>query len=177
MISIHSSHTGRDRLRKDCSRFRIFQSTLPIREETENYGALWNEEPISIHSSHTGRDAEAMNTTLVDDFNPLFPYGKRRKHYPEQRRRDNFNPLFPYGKRPWVCAWLTSCWVFQSTLPIREETLPEHRRRWPAAISIHSSHTGRDSQLRLVQKICVGFQSTLPTRGETDKTPTLRPDL
>ena len=145
MISIHSSHTGRDRLRKDCSRFRIFQSTLPIREETENYGALWNEEPISIHSSHTGRDAEAMNTTLVDDFNPLFPYGKR----PCQNTGGD-------GQQR-----------FQSTLPIREET---HSCGWYKRFVLDfnplSPHGERPIH-RLLRKQERKFQSTLPTRGET----------
>ena len=78
-ISIHSSHTGRDkRLRKRLGLSELFQSTLPIREETDpNYKPFTEDEfqstlpireetcnqrqknsrlPISIHSSHTGRD-------------------------------------------------------------------------------------------------------------------------
>ena len=58
-ISIHSSHTGRDDL---------------------SGGDLCGRKPdISIHSSHTGRDPFSFRSRQRRfDFNPLFPYGKRR---------------------------------------------------------------------------------------------------
>ena len=102
---------------------KTFQSTLPIREETfrPNNKDRWV--TISIHSSHTGRDAP-----------PLQPTG----------RSGDFNPLFPYGKRLSMSAMRTVSLVFQSTLPIREETIPP----------------------RPEYHLC-RFQSTLPIREET----------
>ena len=77
------------------------QSTLPIREETHGLYDLWELHGISIHSSHTGRDCLGpQGFDGADDFNPLFPYGKRLR-------------------RQWS---LTRHRRFQSTLPIREET-------------------------------------------------------
>ena len=146
VISIHSSHTGRDhghqRNRPDLRDFNplfpygkrpassnvtpfpsnfnplfpygkrhassiadvilgLFQSTLPIREETAACGFRVSAQKISIHSSHTGRDSLVPDFVhTITDFNPLFPYGKRRS--------------------PWAHAPPNSS--FQSTLPIREET-------------------------------------------------------
>ena len=80
----------------------IFQSTLPIREETCVIASVCLSTGISIHSSHTGRDPSVRGVvTASKDFNPLFPYGKRRFGPPNQ------------------CLG----GLFQSTLPIREETL------------------------------------------------------
>ena len=77
-ISIHSSHTGRDRAGIACHvARRKFQSTLPIREETKFVEAIDN------------------NT----NFNPLFPYGKRPSCKVFVKQNFYFNPLFPYGKR------------------------------------------------------------------------------
>ena len=79
-ISIHSSHTGRDAFRSSAIIwYSLFQSTLPIREETVR------QHPVKGACKH---------------FNPLFPYGKRRSrsHSPPAPSR-YFNPLFPYGKR------------------------------------------------------------------------------
>ena len=57
IISIHSSHTGRDQQRRQAAALIAkFQSTLPIREETEALHRDRGNPVISIHSSHTGRD-------------------------------------------------------------------------------------------------------------------------
>ena len=80
----------------------LFQSTLPIREETN-----------STTSTAWG----------WEDFNPLFPYGKR-----------------PRGQHPNSLANL-----FQSTLPTRGETILSYRSILARMISIHSPHTGRDA--------------------------------
>ena len=57
VISIHSSHTGRDVILLQAAETSTkFQSTLPIREETIAREILDSMYVISIHSSHTGRD-------------------------------------------------------------------------------------------------------------------------
>ena len=191
-ISIHSSHTGRD---------------APA-------GYRWPGLIISIHSSHTGRDRGQLGLPRHGAyFNPLFPYGKRpdggRAQGPGREisihsshtGRDgrlqvvksdlgNFNPLFPYGKRPPRPAARREQPEFQSTLPIREETSASAAFLRRGAISIHSSHTGRDVQVaqkgggRFLyfnplfpygkRRLGSGetpckklFQSTLPIREET----------
>ena len=125
---------------------------------------------ISIHSSHTGRDHCPKETGSAGrHFNPLFPYGKRPVGAERRRKSSYFNPLFPYGKRlcnpgvggcqrrisihsshtgrdlTYIMARSRPNAIFQSTLPIREETGETRRVQPPAAISIHSSHTGRDN--------------------------------
>ena len=124
---------------------------------------------ISIHSSHTGRDVRRRDhRRYAGDFNPLFPYGKRRRFLPDTQQctkisihsshtgrderfrrtstgRRNFNPLFPYGKRLW------------------EPT----EASFHVTISIHSSHTGRDFLDRRKAFLQLRFQSTLPIREET----------
>ena len=122
-ISIHSSHTGRDE--KICD------------------GR--SDQAISIHSSHTGRDVPAgCCTTVAVDFNPLFPYGKRRRVNNQMAVTRHFNPLFPYGKRRVCTNHFNQFYRFQSTLPIREETIAAGGTSIASVISIHSSHTGRD---------------------------------
>ena len=147
-ISIHSSHTGRD-YRKHWR------------------GQYWQ---ISIHSSHTGRDPPAeRRKTPKKYFNPLFPYGKRRGRTGPARGRRNFNPLFPYGKRPSVAATASRTDLFQSTLPIREETWWNRPPPTGRRISIHSSHTGRDRQGQRGQKGAHHFNPLFPygkRRGE-----------
>ena len=100
-ISIHSSHTGRDlRWMVPLSLKSAFQSTLPIREETAIAAVFGNWQSISIHSSHTGRDGPVLSLyPCPGHFNPLFPYGKRRGGADQAGQPSNFNPLFPYGKR------------------------------------------------------------------------------
>ena len=101
---------------------------------------------ISIHSSHTGRDIPLfLHHTPYLHFNPLFPYGKRHSAPMYIILQRNFNPLFPYGKRH-----------------VRSAMLLQRR-----AISIHSSHTGRDLMILIISRLRRTFQSTLPIREET----------
>ena len=125
-ISIHSSHTGRDysgRLTGQPS--RNFNPLFPYGKRPPDPACRDCPARISIHSSHTGRDAAGgLGESAARHFNPLFPYGKRPGfHCRPCRRRRNFNPLFPYGKRRYT------------------RTL----RGLVIEISIHSSHTGRDT--------------------------------
>ncbi len=147
-ISIHSSHTGRDSLVSTRAAGPVFQSTLPIREETHFPPFPGRFCWISIHSSHTGRDPSAPRPAYrTRYFNPLFPYGKRRLSKRQfSAPTQNFNPLFPYGKRPYLMDL-----VYVQT------------------ISIHSSHTGRDISIRSQWIPLTLFQSTLPIREETSR--------
>ena len=164
-ISIHSSHTGRDRLYElRVPSSPLFQSTLPIREETRLLPEQDYDQRISIHSSHTGRDMlpSPIGGTQCD-FNPLFPYGKRRERQLAQQQERIFQSTLPireetwFGSSPWAHAP-----PFQSTLPIREETGRPPRVIALGTISIHSSHTGRDSRAALGDSVCHHFNPLFP---------------
>ena len=132
-----------------------FQSTLPIREETPARMAR----TISVLFQST---LPIREETPVPISTPT--------------RAANFNPLFPYGKRPTDHGRGGAAGKFQSTLPIREETLPPrsgHRAGFD--ISIHSSHTGRDSSSVSLGYPQMLFQSTLPIREETARQPEPHP--
>ena len=125
-VSIHSSHTGRDKRSFPATRAR--RSFNPLFPYGKRPAAVQGRAVryVSIHSSHTGRDS-------CDDVS--------------RSSRRSFNPLFPYGKRPSAFLRRFVCQQFQSTLPIREETGMEIRRNPITGVSIHSSHTGRDVRL------------------------------
>ena len=146
-ISIHSSHTGRDLI--VVMVMVVFQiSILSSHTGRDAAGVECAQRPlwISIHSSHTGRDpCRPGSLQAAGDFNPLFPYGKRLGFRLAYLSGKDFNPLFPYGKRPRRPSGYFQAPRFQSTLPIREETLRRHSSVQRLAISIHSSHTGRDT--------------------------------
>ena len=101
-ISIHSSHTGRDLDRaQPVIPSQRFQSTLPIREETEELGisprTVQFQSTLPIREETPPRPEGGGGRCY---FNPLFPYGKRRQSNGQRPTpRENFNPLFPYGKR------------------------------------------------------------------------------
>ena len=101
-----------------------FQSTLPIREETRDADAAPDKVQISIHSSHTGRDGGAAGKDVGSaDFNPLFPYGKRLNKIEIILERIIFQSTLPIREETrlrWIIS--TAALIFQSTLPIREET-------------------------------------------------------
>ena len=128
--------------------------------------------PISIHAPRTGSDGPPGRTTaLRSDFNPRSPHGERR--------------CVPIKRRQAI--------TFQSTLPARGATLPHPRHtklhphfnpRSPhgerrgrgdldavfIVISIHAPRTGSDVAFLRFGHVEV-FQSTLPARGATTRTP------
>jgi len=63
--------------------------------------------------------------------------------------------------------------LFQSTLPMRGETLIFGYNMATIIISIHSPHAGRDILTIAHIAITGQFQSTLPMRGETKLIPAL----
>ena len=85
------------------------------------------------------------------NFNPLAPRGARPTTNEKYAPTDDFNPLAPCGARrgQWTRPWRM------------------------LRISIHSPLAGRDPCLRLKMHGITIFQSTRPSRGETD-TPTFQ---
>ena len=101
------------------------------------------------------------------NFNPRFPWGKRRtssqgiricitisihasRGGSDRNRRtrtapcNNFNPRFPWGKRPLTQIQNRPSWKFQSTLPVGEATLAALWLLHNKSISIHASRGGSD---------------------------------
>ena len=74
----------------------------------------------------------------------------------------NFNPLFPYGKRHFAGLAGQHLGPFQSTLPIREETVSGSVHGHLPPISIHSSHTGRDLDYMLIIIHLCNFNPLFP---------------
>ena len=101
------------------------------------------------------------------NFNPLFPYGKRRDIFVCPPQIENFNPLFPYGKRH--SCQRTKRWreYFNPLFPYGKRLFPSSTSLIFRRISIHSSHTGRDWRFAVFCSRPVSFQSTLPIREET----------
>ena len=147
LISIHSSHTGRDGgLSAAHGHGQISIHSSHTGRDYYRVKYLSSKISISIHSSHTGRDIVCLRIRFCSY---------------------HFNPLFPYGKRPVYPLDAVAPVVFQSTLPIREETQVPFAYRYLLSISIHSSHTGRDPCKPPRMISLTQFQSTLPIREET----------
>ena len=151
-------------IRKACF---IFQSTLPMRGETQvgNDAAILlaisihsphagrdvvvacQEDPvsISIHSPHAGRDKPVIFINGINGISIHSPHAGRDDCKPDDVNRPiYFNPLSPCGERPDSTDWLQRCLIFQSTLPMRGETDLLVFRLECGDISIHSPHAGRD---------------------------------
>ena len=169
VISIHSSHTGRDAVRDGRQdRPQHFNPLFPYGKRQECQSQRRQIHDFNPLFPYGKRPLFRLKKEGVQQhFNPLFPYGKRRVQafngaqgagisiHSSHTGRDfpapwgihstfYFNPLFPYGKRHGQFVPKGQNLLFQSTLPIREETrglvLPARAQ----GISIHSSHTGRD---------------------------------
>ena len=134
-----------------------------------------------------------LRTIPQSNFNPLSPCGERRRgrsdyirferisiHSPHAGRDFNLCALIyrtgqisihsPHAGRDLMMMGILSFKIvsFQSTLPMRGETISNDRINKEIYISIHSPHAGRDLPVRVRTAAALSvFQSTLPMRGET----------
>ncbi len=101
-----------------------FQSTLPSREETSSLLSVLIGLQISIHSSLAGRDClPGFSVSVFNDFNPLFPRGKRLKLYLSFEEYGKISIHSSLAGRDIILRRLfLRLRQFQSTLPSREET-------------------------------------------------------
>ena len=145
---------------------------------------------ISIHSPHAGRDKKNLTAIKrICNFNPLSPCGERLMAVACENFCGNFNPLSPCGERlgersgthkltiisihsphagrdmqltavrKWTMIFQSTLpmrgetmkdtnimfgLIFQSTLPMRGETQCGGEQYTSLDISIHSPHAGRD---------------------------------
>ena len=168
LISIHSPHAGRDFLRFSMTDMNsIFQSTLPMRGETletvletimfvfqstlpmrgetprirDSRQCCQNFNPLSPCGE---RRHTAYQLYQGCYFNPLSPCGERHPISFSSAVPVHFNPLSPCGERPYRFIYPAISATFQSTLPMRGETVAGALRSLHDHISIHSPHAGRD---------------------------------
>ena len=169
-ISIHASRGGSDLLWQITAIPAIlFQSTLPVGEATTS-------------TCRCGR--------CRSNFNPRFPWGKRREQGVRPRNLQHFNPRFPWGKRPHeqnggchLCAYFNPRFPwgkrpvgmvldmlteqFQSTLPVGEATGVGNLKIIAIVISIHASRGGSDCRVR-AELFCLIGISIHASRGGSD---------
>ncbi len=123
-ISIHSPRAGRDTNSWKSSNIRPFQSTRPVRGETKTHKYLHRAVYISIHSPRAGRDR------MVD----------------RQIRSLIISIHSPRAGRDWIHLLSVSIpMIFQSTRPVRGETVDPAFFKVDIIISIHSPRAGRDT--------------------------------
>ena len=147
-ISIHSPRAGRDRMYFEARFISIrFQSTLPVRGETRRC---------------------AKNQGCLEYFNPLSPCGERHLILHLTFGVAPISIHSPRAGRDHSCHGASHSFKrFQSTLPVRGETLRLARFTAGRTISIHSPRAGRDLIVYIQTINPCPFQSTLPVRGET----------
>ena len=100
VISIHSSHTGRDTAAEAAGPLRAISIHSSQTGRDIDRDKLLEDMPISIHSSHTGRDDYLL--VLIDAAEiSIHSSHTGRDRFPPLALGPpgNFNPLFPYGKR------------------------------------------------------------------------------
>ena len=148
-ISIHSPHTGRDRLvNAPIVSPSLFQSTLPAWGETILRPVSWSAADISIHSPRMGRDYCEMHVAgVTHKFQSTLPAWGETILDKYEATKSIFQSTLPaWGETVWmryVRPWLE----FQSTLPAWGETQARDRCQAWDAISIHSPRMGRDETI------------------------------
>ncbi len=129
-----------------CCSVRLFQSTLPIREET--LSASLTATPSRFQSTLPIRE-ETRGAGMGQQHNGISIHsshtGRDGKCRGQTRCSHYFNPLFPYGKRPALRRRLLG----DGLISIHSSHTGRDRisacfGTCPNSISIHSSHTGRD---------------------------------
>ena len=168
-ISIHSSHTGRDILHK-CKIVNrlLFQSTLPIREETVAGEA---KHPSAAFQSTLPIREETLRQrqrpSVAHDFNPLFPYGKRHQYLSPEALEDGISIHSSHTGRDRHLRRRERADRISIHSSHTGRDGKFHGVCRDGRISIHSSHTGRDGAGPQETRLPLGFQSTLPIREET----------
>ena len=146
----------------------IFQSTLPMRGETQFQMAAQTPHSISIHSPHAGRDRVFHLVPAVGLISIHSPHAGRDLHLVRDqhigqisihsphagrdlpslifRRRKRISIHSPHAGRDLASFERSPAVKFQSTLPMRGETSLRRGFCMRLSISIHSPHAGRDSK-------------------------------
>ena len=126
-----------------------FQPTPPVGAETRQQpGPGPGRYAISTHSARGGGDLGTdRHHKARTDFNPLRPWGRRRKPTPRTA---------PPG-------------IFQPTPPVGAETRSPSHALWPCPISTHSARGGGDPKCWTTSPPRAEFQPTPPVGAETGR--------
>ena len=149
-ISIHAPRAGSDEnALKNWSTLSSFQSTLPVRGATSKEDKQKMETTISIHAPRAGSDLTGMSD-------------------PEKWIR--FQSTLPVrGATSFSRAAFAGSCYFNPRSPCGERRGAGRRIRGNRLISIHAPRAGSDIQKLAFLSDSLGFQSTLPVRGATQR--------
>ena len=149
-ISIHAPRAGSDEnALKNWSTLSSFQSTLPVRGATSKEDKQKMETTISIHAPRAGSDLTGMSD-------------------PEKWIR--FQSTLPVrGATSFSRAAFAGSCYFNPRSPCGDRRGAGRRIRGNRLISIHAPRAGSDIQKLAFLSDSLGFQSTLPVRGATQR--------
>ena len=198
-ISIHSPRAGRDPFREALrGLFQLFQSTRPVRGETEVpaaavkiiqisihspragrdgwRGAISRRSLISIHSPRAGRDRIPVVLAIVMAISIHSPRAGRDRIYRHAPRiHINFNPLAPCGARPSRLTNRSRRYHFNPLAPCGARRRVHDRGEQIRPISIHSPRAGRDEMIRFPSSTrAISIHS--PRAGRDHRDRRIRPD-
>ena len=112
-----------------------------------------------------GRGQDCPGETQREHFNPLAPYVARRYDHPWPGGGGKFQSTRPMrGETLWTPVRICPA-QFQSTRPVRGETRALGILQREPGISIHSPRTGRDTSDWLIPRLRELFQSTRPAKS------------
>ena len=169
-ISIHPPLAGRDvACRSTAITSSQFQSTRPSRGETDERHGTPEGHRISIHPPLAGRDAlNGSNLPLFIYFNPPAPRGARRpRNIPVQHYAQDFNPPAPRGARRSIPPGRRTRTDFNPPAPRGARLKWTIFRRRLRHFNPPAPRGARPPSMRDAHAI-FRFQSTRPSRGETD---------
>ena len=176
-ISIHASRGGSDKIGRNW----VIDSDISIhasRGGSDDFSfVVFPYSPvISIHASRGGSDPlKRRRISILQTISIHASRGGSDYSIAEgPKERFDFNPRFPWGKRRWNPAFSFIASAFQSTLPVGEATMYENFGGSGDKISIHASRGGSDAEDSGSVSGTRVFQSTLPV-GEATQTACLSP--
>ena len=131
---------------------------------------------ISTHSARGGGDQGDDGAELVSgNFNPLRPWGRRRRAAPSGAAGTNFNPLRPWGRRPGSSSAGLIVSIFQPTPPVGAET--RSLKRLAVGVFQPTPPAGAETAAQEApEKPKLVFQPTPPVWAETDRRVERLPD-
>ena len=154
-----------------------FQPTPPVWAETKYIRCLRRRRRISTHSARVGGDPPRRYSCggRPCHFNPLRPWGRRRKALSGGEGGIYFNPLRPWGRRPGSSSAGLIVSIFQPTPPVGAET--RSLKRLAVGVFQPTPPAGAETAAQEApEKPKLVFQPTPPVWAETDRRVERLPD-
>ena len=152
----------------------IFQSTLPARGATRGHHRRVGHR-VRFQSTLPARGATgwfSVDKVLpLNNFNPRSPHGERRHQRRTLRRGADFNPRSPHGERPSVMSHNPTPYCYFNPRSPHGERPDFQRDLWGNQHFNPRSPHGERRFLPSGPAAASVFQSTLPARGATTRTP------